>query len=83
MQALQGAPLISSALREEAPVSIGNRVWIGSNVTINPGVEIGDETVVLSHSVVTKDVSPRTMVGGIPASVKREISISDGGVEFL
>lgn len=81
-KALAGAPLNSSALREESPVRIGNRVWIGGNVTVYPGVEIGKEAVVLPHSVVTSDVSSRTMVGGVPASVKRKIEISDDTIQW-
>ncbi len=56
-----------------APVHIGNKVWIGSNSTILPGVTIGDGAVVAAGAVVTKDVSPRTVVGGVPAKLIKEI----------
>lgn len=48
-------------------VRIGNDVWIGINVTILSGVEIGDGAVVAAESVVTKSVPPYTIVGGSPA----------------
>lgn len=54
-----------------APITIGNHVWIGSNATILPGVTLGDWSVVAAGAVVTKDVPPYTMVGGVPAKVLR------------
>ncbi len=48
-------------------VRIGNDVWIGQNVTIKFGVTIGDGAIVAANSVVTKDIPPYTVVGGVPA----------------
>ena len=48
-------------------VSIGKDVWIGGNSVIVAGVTIGEGAVVAAGSVVTKDVAPYTIVGGIPA----------------
>jgi len=48
---------------------IGNDCWIGSDVTLIGGVEISDGAVVLAHAVVTKDVPPYAIVGGIPAKI--------------
>lgn len=48
---------------------IGNDCWIGFGVTLIGGVEIHDGAVVLAHAVVTKDVPPYAIVGGIPAKV--------------
>ena len=59
--------------RNFAPVTIGNRVWIGANCTILPGVSIGDFSVVGAGSVVNKNVPPRTLVVGVPARVVRAI----------
>ena len=50
-----------------APVNIGNDCFIFSNVMIMPGVNIGNGAVVLPGSIVTKDVEPFTVVGGVPA----------------
>jgi len=48
---------------------IGNDVWIGSLVVIKRGVSIGDGAVIASGSVVTKDVPPYAIVGGVPVKV--------------
>ena len=49
------------------PVVIGNDVWIGSNAIILQGCKIGDGAVVAGGAVVTHDVAPYTIVGGVPA----------------
>lgn len=56
-----------------APVRIGRRAWLGANVTVLPGVTIGDGAIVGAGSVVTKDVAPRTVVVGVPARHVRDI----------
>lgn len=49
--------------------TIGNDVWIGMNVTIYSGVDIGDGAVIAGNSIVTKSVPPYAVVGGNPARV--------------
>ncbi|UWX80272.1 acyltransferase [Arthrobacter jinronghuae] len=49
------------------PIVIRDRAWISFRATILPGVVIGEGAVVAANSVVTKDVEPFTVVGGIPA----------------
>ena len=53
-------------------VIIGNDVWVASDVTIMSGVRIGDGAVVANKALVTKDISPYTIVGGVPAKVIRK-----------
>lgn len=50
-----------------APVTIGNYAWICSRAVILPGVIIGEGAVVAAGAVVTRDVAPYTVVGGVPA----------------
>lgn len=63
-------------LAQAKPISIGNDVWIGGNVTILPGVKIGDNVVVAAGAVITKDIDSNTIVGGVPAKVLKTISLS-------
>lgn len=52
-------------------VRIGNDVWIGMNASILGGVTIGDGAIIAAHAMVTKDVPPFAIVGGVPAKVLR------------
>jgi acetyltransferase-like isoleucine patch superfamily enzyme len=51
------------------PINIGNDCWIGQRVFIVGGVNIGDGAIVLAGAVVTKDVPPYAIVGGVPAKI--------------
>lgn len=51
--------------------NIGNDVWIGNDVTIMGGVNIGDGAIVGACSLVTKDIPPYAIVGGVPAKIIR------------
>jgi maltose O-acetyltransferase len=57
-----------------APVHIGDRVWLGSDVTVLRGVTIGDDTVVGARSVVTRDLPSRVLAVGSPARPVRELA---------
>lgn len=57
-----------------APIKIGSNVWIGSNATVTQGVTIGEWSVVAAGAVVTKDVPPYTIVGGIPAKEIKKVN---------
>lgn len=50
-------------------VIIGNHVWLGYCVNVNKGVTIGDNSVVASHSLVTKSNLPNSIIAGIPAKL--------------
>jgi acetyltransferase-like isoleucine patch superfamily enzyme len=54
-------------------VQIGNKVWIGANATILPGIKIGDGAIIAAGAVVTKDVAPLTVVGGVPAKLIKTV----------
>lgn len=56
-----------------APIKICNNVWLGANVTILQGVTIGEWSVVAAGAVVTKDVEPYSIVGGIPAKFIKKV----------
>lgn len=55
------------------PITVGDYVWIGANAIVLPGVTIGEGSIVAAGAVVTKDVAPYTVVGGIPAKKLQEI----------
>lgn len=55
------------------PITIGNDVWIGGHACIMPGVTIGDGAVIAAGCVVTQNVAPRTVVGGIPGKIIKRI----------
>lgn len=61
---------------------VGNDCWIGENVFIASGVTIHDGGIVLAGAVVTKDVPPYTIVGGIPAKIVKK-RYSDEDILFL
>ena len=57
-----------------APVSIGNRVWIGGGAIICPGVVIGDNTTIGAGSVVTRDIPANVFAAGNPCRVLRRLA---------
>lgn len=61
---------------------IGNDVWIGQNVTILPGVHVGDGAIIGANSVVSKDIPPYTVAAGNPCTVKKK-RFSDEFTEYL
>jgi len=52
-------------------INIGNDVWIGSNVLIIDGINVGDGVIIAAGSVVSKNIPPYAIVGGIPAKIIR------------
>ena len=64
------------------PITIGNNVWIGGGVIVNPGITIGDNVVIGSGSVVTKDIPPNVIAVGNPCKVLKEITDEDRNKYF-
>lgn len=61
---------------------VGNDVWIGQNVTVLPGVHIGDGAIIGADSVVAKDIPPYTIAAGNPCRVIRK-RFDDELIEYL
>ena len=54
---------------DEYSINIGNDVWIGEGAFISRNINIGDGAIIAAHAVVTKDVPPYSIVGGVPAKI--------------
>lgn len=65
----------------QAPVIIRRGAYIGANVTILEGVEIGESSVVGAGSVVTQSVPPKTVMAGVPARVIRNVGVEPGEIK--
>ena len=66
---------VTSAWDHKGDIVIGNDVWIGYEAVIMAGVTIGDGAIIGARAVVTKDVPPYTIVGGVPArDIRRRFS---------
>ncbi len=63
-------------------IVVGNDVWIGYGVTIIGGIQIGDGAVLLANTIVTRDVPPYSIVGGIPAKVVNK-RFDEQTIQFL
>lgn len=67
---------------EKYYVDIGNDVWIGYGCRIKGGVRIGDGAIIAAGSIVTKDVEPYSIVGGIPAKIIK-YRFKDDEIKYL
>jgi len=73
MRTILGMDINYSELSEKPEgVTIGNDVWLGQQVRLMPGVTIGDGVIVATRAVVTKDLEPYGIYGGIPARLIRK-----------
>lgn len=69
-QSFDSFPTVPNSHKNFQPIVIGNDVWIGQGVTFSGnGIKVGDGAIVASKAVVTKDVPPYAVVGGVPAKV--------------
>ncbi len=73
---------VTDAWDNKGDIVIGNDVWIGYEAVILAGVTIGDGAVIGTRAVVTKDVPPYTIVGGVPAKPIRK-RFPEGTIELL
>lgn len=64
---------VGKKLIKNERIVIGDDVWIGANVTILPGVRIGDKSIIGANSLVTREVPENVIVAGCPASIKRAL----------
>lgn len=64
----------NEGLEYARPISVGNNVWFGGNVTVLPGVTIGDNTIIGAGSVVTKDIPENVVAAGNPCRVIRAVN---------
>jgi maltose O-acetyltransferase len=69
-----GTPDRRAAAVIAKPIKIGHGVWLGARTTVLPGVTIGNGAIVASGSVVTKNVPPNVLVGGVPAKFIRDLT---------
>ncbi len=58
-------------------ITIGNNVWLGGNVVVNPGIHIGNNVVIGSGSVISKDIPDNVIAVGNPCKVIRQITEED------
>ena len=80
LKRLLNAPIEKDDIK---PVRIGNNVWIGAYVTILKGVTIGDNSIISTHSVITRDVLPNCIYAGHPARpTLRDIDKLSGKVKL-
>lgn len=68
--------------KESGKVLVGNDVWIGANALIMDDLIIGDGAIIAAGAVVTKDVDPYTIVGGVPASFIKQ-RFTDEEIAYL
>lgn len=74
---------VTDAWDNKGDIVIGNDVWIGYETVILSGVTIGDGAIIGARAVVTKDVPPYTIVGGVPAKTIRKRFNDDTIAELL
>jgi virginiamycin A acetyltransferase len=74
---------ITDAWENKGDIVVGNDVWIGYDALIMSGVKIGDGAIIGSRALVTKDVPPYSIVGGIPAKIIKKRFSDDKVLKLL
>ena len=69
-------PPVQRQMVVKGPVVVEDNVWIGERVCILSGVTVGKGAIVAANSVVTKDVPPYSVVGGVPAKLIKVINLN-------
>lgn len=64
----------NQGLEKALPIHVGDNCWFGANVSVMPGVTIGNGCVIAAGSVVTKDVEDNSLVAGVPAQIIKKIN---------
>lgn len=67
----------NEGLEQARPITVGDNCWFGANVSVMPGVTIGNNCVISAGSVVTKDMPDNSVIMGVPAKAVREINEKD------
>lgn len=70
----------NKGLEQARPITIGDNCWFGANVSVMPGVTIGNNCVISAGSVVTKDMPDNSVIMGVPAKAVRKINESDNPI---
>lgn len=68
---------LNVVLISKGPVVIEDNVWIGEHACIMPGTTIGKGSIVGANAVVTKDVPPYSLVGGVPAKLIKTLATDE------
>ncbi len=71
-------PITWQGFESKGPTRIGANCWLGANVVVTSGVQIGERSVIGANSVVTADVEPFSIAAGAPARVLRRLEHENG-----
>ncbi|WP_369799202.1 DapH/DapD/GlmU-related protein [Chromobacterium sp. LK1] len=69
---------LATPVRSKGPIVLGERCWVGANVSITSGVTLGHDCVVGANSVVTHSFPPYTILAGVPARALRHLDLASG-----
>lgn len=64
----------NKGLEKALPITIGDNCWLGANVSVMPGVHIGNGCVIAAGAVVTHDIPDNSLAAGVPAEIKKTIN---------